>query len=102
MVRDYHPIFRKEASLLALAMIKHPDSLQGHIQRSSASAIMSILYDYPTLENEHDKTITEIHTFVDRLSAAGAPGAHLVELLPWMIHIPERYVPISPDVYLIT
>jgi hypothetical protein len=102
MVRDYHPIFRKEASLLASAMIKHPHSLQGHIERSSASAVMTILYDYPTLENEHDKTITEIHTFVDRLSAAAALGAHLVELLPWMIHIPERYVSLSPDVCLIT
>ncbi|KAI0293121.1 cytochrome P450 [Russula brevipes] len=52
MVRDYHPIFRKEASLLALAMIKDPDSLQRHILRSSASATMTILYDYPTLEND--------------------------------------------------
>ena len=52
---------------------------------------MSILYDYPTLEGEHDKTVAEINTFVERLSAAAAPGAHLVELLPWMIHIPERY-----------
>ncbi|KAI0293124.1 cytochrome P450 [Russula brevipes] len=91
MVRDYHPIFRKEASLLASAMIEYPDSLQSHIQRSSASAIMTILYDHPTLEDEHDKTITELRTFVDHLSAAGAPGAHLVELLPWMIHIPERF-----------
>jgi hypothetical protein len=52
---------------------------------------MSILYDYPTLEDEHDETITQIHAFTDRLSAATAPGAHLVELFPWMIHIPERY-----------
>jgi hypothetical protein len=52
---------------------------------------MSILYDYPTLENEHDETITRIHAFIDRMSAATAPGAYLVELFPWMIHIPERY-----------
>jgi len=52
---------------------------------------MSILYDYPALENEHDETITQIHAFIDRMSAATAPGAHLVELFPWMIHIPERY-----------
>jgi hypothetical protein len=51
---------------------------------------MSILYDYPTLENEHDKNVTVIHAFIDSLSAAAVPGAHLVELFPWMIHIPER------------
>ena len=52
---------------------------------------MSILYDYPTLEDENDEIITMIHTFTDRVSAATIPGAYLVELFPWMIHIPERY-----------
>jgi hypothetical protein len=91
-VRDYHPVFCKEAILLASAALQNPEALDKHIQRSSASATMSILYDYPTLENEHDKTLTGIHAFIDRMSAASAPGAHLVELFPWMIYIPERYV----------
>ena len=91
VVRDYHPVFCKEATLLASAILKNPDALDKHIQRSSASATMSILYDHPTLENEHDEAITQIHTFIERMSAASALGAHLVELFPWMIHIPERY-----------
>ena len=52
---------------------------------------MSILYDYPTLENENDETLKKIHAFIDRVSTATVPGAYLVELFPWMIHIPERY-----------
>jgi len=83
-------VFFKEAILLASAVLKIPDALQGHLNRFSTSATMSISYDYPTLEDEHDKAIMEIHPFVDRLSAAAAPGARLVELFPWMIHIPER------------
>ena len=90
-VRDYHPIFCKEAIILASSFVKNPKALDQHFKRASASATMSILYDYPTLEDGHDKTVTEINTFVERLSAAAAPGAHLVELLPWMIYIPERY-----------
>ena len=89
-VRDYHPTLCKEAILLACAIIKTPETLEKHFQRTSASATMTTLYDYPTLENEHDKTLTEIHTFIDRLSRASTPGAHLVELFPWMTHIPER------------
>jgi hypothetical protein len=91
MVRDYHPTFCKEALLLASSILENPNALDKHIERSSASATMSILYDYPTLEHEHDKTLMEIHEFIDRMSAASAPGAYLVELFPWMIHIPERY-----------
>ncbi|KAH9996919.1 cytochrome P450 [Russula vinacea] len=90
-VRDYHPVFRKEAVLLSSAILKSPDTLDKHFERASASATMSMLYDYPTLEDEHDKTLTEVHAFLDRMSAASAPGAHLVEIFHWMIHIPERF-----------
>jgi hypothetical protein len=102
VVRDYHPVLCKEAILLASAILKNPDALDKHFQRSTASAIMSILYDYPTLETEKDKTITEIHAFLDRYLLAAAPGAHLVELFPWMIHIPERWTSLPSTVYLIT
>ncbi len=54
---------------------------------------MSILYDYPTLETENDKIVKEIFAFTDRVSMAVAPGAYLVELFPWMLHIPERLAP---------
>ena len=92
VVGDYHPIFCKEATILAASILKNPEALDQHFKRASASATMSILYDHPTLEDENDKSITEINVFTERLSAAGTPGAHLVDLLPWMIHIPERYV----------
>jgi hypothetical protein len=89
-VRDYHPTFCKEAILLAATMLETPDAFDKHIQRSSASATMSILYDYPTLEDEHDKNLLGIYAFVDRMSAAVVPGAYLVELFHWMVHIPAR------------
>jgi len=92
MVRDYHPTFSKEAIILASSILNNPEGLYTHIDRSAASATMSILYDYPTLEDGHGKNIAEIHRFVNRMSAASAPGAHLVELFPWMMYIPERYV----------
>jgi hypothetical protein len=95
VVPDYHPTLCKEAIILASSFIKNPKALDQHFKRSSTSAIMSILYDYPTIEDEHDKTVMEINRFIDRTSAAAAPGAHLVELLPWMIYIPERYALMS-------
>ena len=99
-IRDYHPTFCKEATILASSILKNPKALDQHFKRSSTSAIMSILYDYPTLEDEHDETVTEINALFDRMSAAAAPGAYLVELLPWMIYIPERYAYIPYIVYL--
>jgi hypothetical protein len=91
MVRDFHPTFCKEATILASSILDNPEALIEHIDRFAASATMTILYDYPTLEDKYDKAIMEIHAFIERLSAASAPGAHLVDLFPWMMHIPERY-----------
>jgi hypothetical protein len=72
-------------------MFEDSDALDKHIQRAFASATMSILYDYPSLENLYDKTLVGIQTFITRMSTAAAPGAYLlVSLLPWTIHIPER------------
>ena len=82
-------------------MLETPEASDKHLQRSSASATMSILYGYPTLESEHDEALIGIHAFIDRMSAAAAPGSHLVELFPWMIHIPERYLSVSSIVCLI-
>lgn len=90
-IRHYYPILRKEATLLSSAILDNQGLLEKHFQRFSASAIMSILYDYPTLENEDDQTLKQIHTFIGRLSKATVPGAYLVELLPWMMHIPESF-----------
>ncbi|KAH9066399.1 cytochrome P450 [Lactarius vividus] len=90
-VREYHPILRKEATILASAILDDQGALEKHFQRFAASSIMSILYDYPTLENNNDETLKRIHMYISRVSKAAAPGAYLVELLPWMMHIPERY-----------
>ncbi|KAN0139662.1 Cytochrome P450 monooxygenase [Lactarius tabidus] len=91
--RSYHTLLRKEGILLASALLSSPRArdLEKHFQRTAASATMSMLYDYPTLETENDKTLSEIHAFIDRLSIAAVPGAYLVELFPWMMHIPERF-----------
>ena len=64
--------------------------------------MMSILYNYPTIEKEHDNTVMEIHVLLNRIAAAAAPGAHLVEFFPWMIHIPERFHILTSIVRLIT
>ncbi|KAH9055398.1 cytochrome P450 [Lactarius vividus] len=90
-VRDYYPILQKESILLASALLKSPGAFEKLFKRTAASSTLSILYDYPTLETDNDKTLKGIHAFVDRMSFAAAPGTYFVELMPWMLHIPERF-----------
>ena len=91
-VLDYHNILRKESVLLASALLADPGDSEKHFKLTAASAIMSIIYDYPSLETENEKNVKGVFAFTDRISEVVAPGAYLVELFPWMLHIPERSV----------
>ena len=51
---------------------------------------MSIVYDYPTLESENDPAVKNIEDFMFRICDAMKPGRYLVDILPWMMYIPER------------
>jgi hypothetical protein len=92
VVQGYHPIQTKEATILVSSLLTpsvsfNPDK---QFQRLSASTIMSILYDYPTIVSEHDHTLEKIDAYNLRISKAENTGSRLVDIFPWMIHIPER------------
>ncbi|KAI9454045.1 cytochrome P450 [Lactarius psammicola] len=92
-VLKFYPILTKEAILLVSALLTNSPSSDRikHFQRTSTSAIMSILYDYPTLISEHDTTIRGIDNYNKRVAYAAMPGNFLVDLFPWMMYIPERF-----------
>jgi hypothetical protein len=90
VVQRYHPIQTKEATILVSALLTNPENRNKHFLRAGASTIMAILYDYPTLLTEHDKAVEDIDRLTHRGTRALASGSFLVELFPWMIHIPQR------------
>ncbi|KAI0294278.1 cytochrome P450 [Multifurca ochricompacta] len=49
------------------------------------------VYDHPTVRSEQDPVVKLINEFGQRVGCAAYPGAHLVELFPWMRHIPSRF-----------
>ena len=95
VVQRYHPIQTKEATILVSALLESPENREQHIQRTTASTIMSILYDHPTLISGQDKAVQEI----DRNGLSKTRAAlrtSLFEFFPWMIYVPERLT-VSPQ-----
>jgi cytochrome P450 len=88
-VRRYYPIQTKEATILVSALLANPEKREQHFQRTAASAIMSITYDYPTLTSGKDKAVQEIDRILNWASQR-AVGTSVVEFFPWMVHVPER------------
>jgi hypothetical protein len=98
VVQRYHPIQTKEANILATSLLKDPKDRKQHFLRAGASTIMAILYDYPSLPSEHDNAIEQIDRSMQWTTQAAGLGTSLVEFLPWMLHIPQRYT-LSPWVF---
>ncbi|KAI0294613.1 cytochrome P450 [Multifurca ochricompacta] len=89
-VQNYHPTQTKEATILVSALLDDPQNRHSHFQRASASVILSILYDYPTLESKNEKIVMDIGDSINWSSRA-AIRTSFVEFFPWMIHIPQRF-----------
>ena len=95
MVQKYQPIQTKEATILVSSLLTPSADLRQdrHFKRLAASTIMSIVYDYPTIMSEHDHAVEGIERYNDRLSIAFIVGSYLVDIFPWMKHIPARFWP---------
>ena len=91
VVQRYYPIQTKEANILVTSLLNNPQDIKSHFMRAGASTIMAILYDYPSLPSEHDKSIEQIERSVRWSTQAANLGSSLVEVLPWMLYIPQRY-----------
>lgn len=91
-IQSYHPIQMKEATILVSSLLTPATNHKQEEQykRLATSTIMSIVYDYPTILSEHDKAVEGIEKFNDRISHALSMGSYLVDIFPWMKHIPER------------
>ena len=88
-VQRYYPILTKEATILASALLANPENREQHIQRTTTSAIMSILYDHPTLSSGKDTAVQEIERDL-HFTVRAAAGISFVEFFPWMMHVPQR------------
>ncbi|KAH9179333.1 cytochrome P450 [Lactarius sanguifluus] len=91
VVKDFHGIQTKEALILASDGLKEPTEWFKHLHRASASMILSVVYDKPTIKPGQDYDVGPINDFVQRLTLAAYPGAHFVEFFPWMQYIPSRF-----------
>lgn len=91
VVRDFHGTQTKEALILASDGLKDPAEWDKHLRRAAASMVLSVVYDQPTIKPGQDHNVKLINDFVQRLTRAAYPGAHLVEFFPWMRYIPSRF-----------
>lgn len=86
----YHSSQEKECALLVSRILRDPTHWEKHLKRSSMSTVLNVIYGSPPLDisADSDAFVGSIKKFMDCLAHACAPGAHLAETFPAMLHIP--------------
>jgi len=88
-VKRFYETQTTEAVVLASNWLAEPAKWEWHFSRAATSMILSVLYGYPTITSEQDRTVKDISNCIERLTRAAYPGAHLVQFFPWMRYIPS-------------
>ena len=90
-VKQFYPIQNREASILALSLMKN--SIQAKdFERHTASIMFSVTYHFPPVESEDDPHVAGITSLLRRIMHEMQSGARLVEYFPWLRYVPSRCV----------
>ncbi|KAF5372138.1 hypothetical protein D9758_005075 [Tetrapyrgos nigripes] len=85
---NYYTMQRNEAVFSAHSLLSDPDNWKSHIERTSSSTALSLMYDLPLIQSSQDPSIHWMNHYIHEVVTAMTPGAHLVEMLPFLQHLP--------------
>ncbi|KAF5372139.1 hypothetical protein D9758_005076 [Tetrapyrgos nigripes] len=85
---NYYTMQRNEAVFSAHSLLSDPDNWRSHIERTSSSIALSLMYDLPLIQSSQDPSIHWMNYYIHEAVTAMTPGAHLVEMLPFLQHLP--------------
>ncbi|KAG2106491.1 cytochrome P450 [Suillus cothurnatus] len=86
----YHPIEEIETRRFLKHVFSNPKQLQAHIRHTAGAIILRISHGYEVKEN-NDPFIDLADRAMDHFSRSSAPGAFMVDIVPFLANIPEWF-----------
>ncbi|VDC01477.1 unnamed protein product [Peniophora sp. CBMAI 1063] len=83
----------EEAVVLARNTMQNAAGWDRFIRNAAADLMLRSIYDESPASEEHDTHVRLINEFGATVTSSAAPGAYLVEIMPWMRHIPSVLAP---------
>ena len=71
------------------SVLEDPVYWYGHCKQAVASTIMQVTYGTSPPKWKYKDNVTKFHDFVDRVTRTAMPGAHYVEVAPWLRFLPR-------------
>lgn len=85
----HQPMQEQEAARFVRHIIEDPQNWDHHLRRTAVSTVLSAVYGWVPIGTDGDTLVDRINDVMHRIARASLPGAHLVELLPRMLHLPD-------------
>ncbi|KAF8492582.1 cytochrome P450 [Russula emetica] len=87
-IAAYRPLLQTKAYSLLSQVLAKPDDLEAHLNRLSGSVVLALGYGYE-VEKLNDRTVQAAKRMLQLMGETALPGALLVNVLPFLRHIPE-------------
>ncbi|KAH8684944.1 putative cytochrome P450 oxidoreductase OrdA-like protein [Ilyonectria robusta] len=88
----YNKLQEAEVGHFLLHVLENPDGLVDHIKRETGSIILDIAYGYRSEPFKNDPLIDMVGNVMEQFAVAAAPGTWLVDIFPFLRHLP-RWLP---------
>ncbi|RBA19920.1 hypothetical protein FPRO05_09220 [Fusarium proliferatum] len=85
----YDRLQEAEVAHFLLHVLDDPERFIDHIRKEAGSVILKIAYGYTAEPFKEDKLIRMAGQAMDDVTAAGVPGAFLVDILPLLRYVPD-------------
>ncbi|KAG1737603.1 cytochrome P450 [Suillus lakei] len=86
----YHPVEEIETRRFLKRVLEKPEQLQTHIRHTAGAIILRISHGYEVKEN-NDPFIDLADRAMDQFSRSTAPGAFMVDIMPFLAKVPEWF-----------
>ncbi|KAH7337957.1 cytochrome P450 [Rhizoctonia solani] len=87
---QYGLLALKQSRLAAQRISANPDNFIREISRMTASTILSTVYGYE-VTSAGDPLVEIVRVTVDHYCSAAVPGNFLVNVMPWLRHVPDWF-----------
>ncbi|KAF9266573.1 cytochrome P450 [Marasmius fiardii PR-910] len=91
VIPDYHTIISSKVDQLLSNLRESPDSFATHTRNFAAAAILGTVYGYDVPPTGNDDLVNLVEKVVASASAVGQPSGAVVNVLPFLRHLPLEF-----------
>ncbi|TDL15533.1 cytochrome P450 [Rickenella mellea] len=86
---SYHPVEEKESRVFLKQVSQSPEKFRDHVKRYTAAVILGTMYGHQVTTFDSDRFAKRVFNSAAIFASSLAPGAFLVDVLPWLQYIPS-------------